>query len=78
VSTRREMPAQVFPPEGFGSCAIAAERFTALSKAKVAPASNRVFISVLRTAVSPFNSARQIDRRRASQRFGEATLDAKT
>jgi hypothetical protein len=49
------MPAQVFPPEGFGSCAIAAERFTALSKATVTPASNRVFISVLLTAVSPFN-----------------------
>jgi hypothetical protein len=72
------MAAQVFPPEGFGSCAIAAERFTAFSEARVAPASNRVFISVLRTAVSLFNGARQIYRRRASQRFSEASLDAKT
>jgi len=42
------MPAHVFPPEGFGSCAIAGKKFTAVSKASVAPASNRVFISVLR------------------------------
>jgi hypothetical protein len=48
LSTRCEVPAQVFPPEGFGSCAIAGEKFTAVSKASVAPASNRVLISVLR------------------------------
>jgi hypothetical protein len=45
ASTRWEMPAKVFPPEGFGSCAIAGEKFMAASKVTVAPASNRVFIS---------------------------------
>jgi hypothetical protein len=44
------MPAQVLPPEGFGPCAIAGKVFTAVSKARVALASNKVFIPVLRSA----------------------------
>jgi hypothetical protein len=28
------MPGHVFPPESFGPCAIAGEKFTAVSKAK--------------------------------------------
>jgi hypothetical protein len=96
VSTRWEMPGQVFPPESFGPCAIAGEKFTAVSKARVAPASDRVFISVTpymferrfeprdsaamiqRTAASPFDGGRQIDRGHASGKFRDATLDAKT
>jgi hypothetical protein len=95
VSTRWGMPAQVFPLENFGPCAIAGEKFTSVSKAKVASASNRVFISVLprferkfepsdaaavieRTAASPFDGGRQIDRRHAFRKFKEPTLDAKT
>jgi hypothetical protein len=54
VSTRWEMPAQVLPPENAGSCAIAGEKFTAVNKARVAPASNRVFISVLRMVFERF------------------------
>jgi hypothetical protein len=42
------MPAQVFPPEAFGSCAIVGEKFTAVSNARAVPQSSRVFISVLR------------------------------
>jgi hypothetical protein len=45
------MPGQVFPPESFGPCAIAGEKFTAVSKARAAPASNKVFISVLRDLI---------------------------
>jgi hypothetical protein len=48
VSTRWEIPAQAFPPESFGSCAIAGEKFTTVSKATVAPAIRSVLISVLR------------------------------
>ena len=48
LSTRWEIPAQVFPMESFGPCAIAGAKFTAVSKATVAPASSRGFISVLR------------------------------
>ena len=48
LSTGREIPAQVFPLESFGPCAIAGAKFTAASTATVAPASSRVFISVLR------------------------------
>ena len=47
LSTGWEIPAQVFPMESFGPCAIAGAKFTTVSKATVAPAS-RVFISVLR------------------------------
>jgi hypothetical protein len=82
VSTRCETPAKVFPPEGFGSCAIAGEKFTAVSKASVAPAGNRVFISVLRDASADSGTAVgsrwQIDRRHASRKFRDAPLDAKT
>src|SRR5262249_50140790 len=41
-------PGPVFPLDSFGPCAIAGAKFTAVSKATVAPASSRVFISVLR------------------------------
>ena len=37
----------MFPPERFGPCAIEGERLTAASKARVEPASNRLFMSVL-------------------------------
>ena len=82
VSTRCEIPAQVIAPEGFGSCAIAGEKFTAVSKATVAPARSRVFISVL-----PDNSADSgiavgygpaVDRRCATRKFRDASLAAKT
>src|SRR5277367_1797593 len=43
-----EMPGQVFPPESFGPWAIEGERLTAASKTRVEPASNRLFMSVLR------------------------------
>ena len=43
LSTGWEIPAQVFPLESFGLCAIAVAKFTAVSKATVAPASSRVF-----------------------------------
>jgi hypothetical protein len=36
------MPAQLLPPESCGPCAIAGERLTMASKARPAPASNRV------------------------------------
>jgi hypothetical protein len=66
VSTRWEMPAQLLPPESFGPCAIAGEKFTAVSKASVAPASNRVFIAVLRVfferKFKPRDSAATIQR----------------
>ena len=39
MSTRWEMPGQVFPPESFGPCTIAGEKFAAVRKARVAPAS---------------------------------------
>jgi hypothetical protein len=45
------------PPEGFVPCAIAGEKFTAVSKARVAPASSRVFISVLRDDSADSGSA---------------------
>jgi len=47
LSTGWEIPARVFPMESFGPCAIAGAKFTAVSKATVAPARSRVFISVL-------------------------------
>jgi len=50
-SARWEMPCHVFPPESFGPCAIAGEKFVAVSKASAAPASNKVFISVLRDLI---------------------------
>jgi hypothetical protein len=42
------MPGRVLPPTSFGACAIVGARLTAASKTRVAPASNRLFISVLR------------------------------
>jgi len=57
ASARWEMPGQVFPPESFGPCAIAGERFTVASKARVTPASNRVFISILRDIGCGFEPA---------------------
>jgi hypothetical protein len=50
------MLGQVFPPENFAPCAIAGEGFTAARRARVVPASNRVFISVLRVAEGEFAS----------------------
>jgi hypothetical protein len=82
VSTRCEIPAQVFPPKGFGSCAMAGEKLTAVSKARVALASKRVFISVLRddSAYSgiALDRGRQIDRCYAARKFRKTTVDAKT
>ena len=48
------MPGQVFPPESFGPCAIEGERLTAASKTRVEPASNRLFMSVLRDTEREF------------------------
>jgi hypothetical protein len=68
--------------ESFGPCAIAGAKFTAVSKATVAPARSRVFISVL-----PDNSADSgiavgygpaVDRRCATRKFRDASLAAKT
>jgi hypothetical protein len=83
VSTRWEIPAQVFPPESFGPCAIAGDKFTAVSKARLAPASNRVFISVLRddsadSGIAVASRVARFHRRHASRKFRKAALDAKT
>ena len=43
---------------GFVACAIAGARFAAVSKATVVPASNRVFISVLRDVDVSVSSSR--------------------
>jgi hypothetical protein len=48
------MPAEVLLPESFVPCAIAGEKFTAVSKATVAAASNRVFILALRMCQREF------------------------
>src|ERR1700722_14203532 len=48
LSTGWESPTQVYPLESFGPCAMAGAKFTAVSKATVAPASSRGFISVPR------------------------------
>jgi len=76
VSMRWEIPAQEFPPESFGACAIAGAKFAAVSKATVAPASSRVLISVLRDDFAASGIA--VDRQLASRRFRDAPLDAKT
>ena len=38
----------MYPPGGFGACAIAGAKFTTFNKATVAAASSKVLISVLR------------------------------
>ena len=43
-----EDPGPSVPAESFGPCAIAGAKFAAVSKVTVAPASSRVFISILR------------------------------
>ena len=77
MSTRWEIPAQVFPPESFGPCAIAGVKSTAVNKARVAPVSNRVFISVLRMCqrkFEPSDSAAMVQRSAASP-FDQGSAD---
>jgi hypothetical protein len=52
--TSWEMPGQALSSDGFGPWAIAGTRFTALNKARVAPASKMVFISALRVIPGKF------------------------
>jgi hypothetical protein len=76
---RWEMPAQVFPPGSFGPCAIAGEKFTAVSGARVAPASNRVFhfqySACFERRFEPSDSAAMIQQaaRRGSMLVGRST-----
>src|ERR1700758_3104114 len=42
------MPGQVFPPEGFGPCAIAGERLTAAARPRAVSPHHKTFISDLR------------------------------
>ena len=48
------MPDRVVPLERFGPCAIEGERLTVASRTRVAPAGNRLFMSVLRDTEREF------------------------
>jgi len=82
VSTCCDMPGQTLSSDGFGACAIAGTRFTVVSNASVAPASNRVSfqysVMIQQTAALPLDRRWQIDRRHASRKFRNAILDSQT